>query len=367
MRALKLTFLLSLLPTLVFAGNIDMSGNGEDCALTRALTAGLSGVPRALCAQAVERYKQGRQTQENVTTICRGTQNVAWFQDRDNSMSEARNIVGQSMVVIFSKNNNTIGIQPYCPKNPGTVLGAGHGIVDDPRTAREQNRDYRSPAENLWGVSEFPVGSGDNTEVSNDSQVISPLTDVNADRNDPALDYAFIVPDKRLNSESDGIKILNTSEDEIVSAVNNNQVDLHLYRAQTTFAPNNDGSPNFDSSPTRSREARDVYTGPLRVNQECRVNNAATFNGLTSTDCPIETGVSGSPMVSEIEGEFYISGIATKAISANFDEFNERSVAGSFLNSDKFCSDYEKVCGVSCSSLETVLPNSTTESQGVSL
>ncbi len=368
MRALKLTFLLSLLPTLVFAGNIDMSGNGEDCALTRALTAGLSGIPRALCAQAVERYKQGRQTQENVTTICRGTQNVAWYQDRDNTMSDANDVVGRAMAVVLGPNGTATQAVQVCP---GVYLATAHGALDSPIVARENNRPVREAGTLGTRIIAYPMIPDNMMYTAKSENYISPRL------RDPSLweagnqesDYVFIKVDNPVRPSS-FVTPLSTTPEQMVES--RNQIDVSLYRGKSRFRGAEtgrlelDGANNVieDISNTDTRALAQIYQNPQRVNQSCSISRVNTnSDSLVDHNCPLESGASGSNYTTNIEGKNYIVGLSTRASTNNI-ESSEHAGGSTMLTSSSFCSDYQTACGQPCPRFEDVVPQ---ESESVSL
>ncbi len=364
MRALKLTFLLSLLPTLVFAGNIDMSGNGEDCALTRALTAGLSGIPRALCAQAVERYKQGRQTQENVTTICRGTQNVAWYQDRDNTMSDANDEVGRAMAVVLGPNGTATQAVQVCP---GVYLATAHGALDSPIIARENNRPVREAGSLGTRIIAYPMVPDNMMYTAKSENYISPRL------RDPSLweagnqesDYVFIKVDSPVRPNS-FVTPLDTSSGELVE--NRSLVDVNLYRGKSRYEGAETGAPIHSEEhaipDTDTRALAKLYQSPQRVNSSCEISRVNTNStAYVDHNCPTEQGVSGSTYASNINGRNYLLGLHTRGSSNNID--SSSSAGGStMLTSSSFCSDYQTACGQPCPRFEDVVPQ---ESQSVSL
>ena len=280
---------------------------------------------------------------------------AAWYQDRDNSMSavSTEEGVGAAMAVIMTLNGYTQGIQ-VCP---GVYLATAHGALDNPHEARSEGRPYRDPITNSFRAIAYPMVPDNMMVQENDiSKYTSPrLRDPSAASwNDPTTDYIFVKVDNPVRP-NDFIRPVRADNQRLVEAANRGQMDVHLYRPQTRFNTENNGTPDFNSE-TWAKEVSEVaplYQSPQRVDQPCQIVEG--YNGLVGNDCPTEQAVSGSSNVTQINGENYLVGMHTHGSAASEESF-DNSVPNAFVPSSSFCSDYESVCGQPCVDLNEVLP-----------
>ncbi len=80
---------------------------------------------------------------------------ITWYQDRDNSMSpvSTKKGVGAAMASVFTKNGISQAIQ-VCP---GVYLATAHGVLDNPKEARREERPQETPSGNTHGMSPYPL------------------------------------------------------------------------------------------------------------------------------------------------------------------------------------------------------------------
>ncbi len=358
MRALTLIFLLNIIPAMVFAGNINMNGSGEDCSLTRALTAGLSGLPKALCTQAVKMYKEGRQTQENVVTLCRGIKNTAWYQDRDNSMSDANNEVGDAMAVVLGPNGTATQSVQVCP---GVYLATAHGALDSPILARENNRPVQPIVPGSIRILAYPMSRETMMRANDKNDYISPRL------RDPSLwengneesDYVFIKVGNPVGNPvrpNSFVTPLSVTPEELVQ--NKSSVEVHMYRGKSRYRNAETGAPDHSEeyAIARSdiRSLINLYQQPQKVNSSCSVSRVFDYiRSYVSHNCPTESGASGASYVSKIGSTNYLMGLHTIGSSNNI-ESSKHTGGSTMLTSSAFCADYQTACGKPCPKFKDV-------------
>ncbi|MBC6405541.1 MAG: hypothetical protein GDA41_07455 [Rhodospirillales bacterium] len=122
---------------------------------------------------------------------------VAWYLDRDNSMSpvSSEEGVGAAMAIAVTKSGYSQAVQ-VCP---GVYLATAHGILDDPEEAQKQNRTQDSPSENIYGISPYPLSEKTVMTAKNDSSYLSPRIKNPSAWRDPQTNYVFIKVDNPLN------------------------------------------------------------------------------------------------------------------------------------------------------------------------
>lgn len=290
-----------------------------------------------------------------------GVSHAAWFLDRDNSMIHAKDEVGKALVNVSSRGGKSVGVQVYCPKykNKSVVLTSAHGVLDDPKEALKERRKLRSPKKNFWSAAKMPWKKGKGGKASKNSQFHSPR--INNDRawKDSSTDYAFVVLDKKLDKQVKGVKILKASSKELVQASNSGDLKVHLYRAKTWYKTKKDGFPDFPKNPKNKKQKmrnihlKHIYDKSLKVKKACRLSS---LDIGTSTNCPQEIGVSGSPYATKVNGKSYIAGVTIEGIDKTYKTSGDAQWGSTFLNSSDFCSDYEKLCGTPCVDIKDVLP-----------
>ncbi len=134
-----------------------------------------------------------------------------------------------------------------------------------------------------------------------------------------------------------------------------------MYRGKTRYQILPNGDLNFDETASIARNDYDkitpLYQEPQRVVQSCGIvpSSAPINDGFIRHDCPTENSVSGSSLVTEIDGQSYLVGLVTRAILANMRSVAEDGVGSSAIASSEFCADYQTACGQPCAQLDDVL------------
>jgi len=267
---------------------------------------------------------------------------AAWYQDRDNSMSDANDRAGDAMAIFRTQVGATQGIQ-VCP---GVYLATAHGVLGD----------GNGPS---WDAFSYPLSRETRMLLPDRSEMTSPWLTGSADKTDPANDYVFIKMENPVKPQSFVTPVRATRE-ELVEASSDGRIDIHLYRGKTRYATQSDGTPDFTSSMVGGREMTALYQSPQRVDRRCELK---IINGSSQIghDCPVEQSVSGSQLIANIDGAQYIAGMATKGEDAVIDSMNTDPIPNSFLGTEHFCADFENVCGTPCAELSDLT------SEGVSL
>ena len=281
---------------------------------------------------------------------------AAWYQDRDNSMSPVSTDegVGAAMATFWTLNGFSQGIQ-VCP---GVYLATAHGVLDDPLEARKENRPLRGPLQNSVTVAAYPINPENVTRASqSDSQFVSPRIGNPSAWSDPSTDYVFVRVDKAIRPNN-FVRPLRSSDQRLIDDSRSGKIDVHLYRPQTRFNTDSNGTPDFNSQTLSQQTANDVaalYQQPMRVNEPCKLFDP--FNSsVIDSNCPNEQAVSGSPEITTIDGESFLVGLHISGDPNSYEKFSDDSVPNAFVPSSHFCNDYESVCGQPCAELDEVLP-----------
>ena len=288
---------------------------------------------------------------------------AGWYQDRDNSMSPVSTDegVGAAMATIFTKNGVSQGIQ-VCP---GVYLATAHGVLDNPREARREERPQKTSSGNMYGMSPYPLSRKTIMTAKNDSSYVSPRIGNPSAWTDPSTDYVFIKVDNPLNSDhfvrpiTHFVRPITSSNQKLVDASRSGKIDVHLYRPQTRFDKDSKGTPIFSKGlqAKNFEQISPLYNAPMRVNEPCKLVGKSYYF-LIGSNCPAEHAVSGSPNTTNINGEDYLIGFVRSGDPLNNTpkNFETHDSPNSVLQSAKFCEDYESVCGQPCAELDEVLP-----------
>ena len=282
---------------------------------------------------------------------------AGWYQDRDNSMSpvSTRSGVGAAMAILMTLIGYSQGIQ-VCP---GVYLATAHGVVDNPIKSIEDGGALRSPSNNAVRVVGYPMDP-DNMMVAegSDSQYVSPRLRDPSDTftwSDPTTDYVFVRVDNPPIRPNDFVTPVRSSNQRLIEASTNGEIDVYLYRPQTKFNTDSNGTPDFNDTTwaTDIEKMVSLYQAPMRVNEPCQTVQG--YEGLVALDCPNEQAVSGSPEITNINGQDYIVGMHIQGRAASEDSFERTPLPNAYIPSSHFCEDYEKVCGKPCAELDEVL------------
>ena len=124
---------------------------------------------------------------------------AGWYQDRDNSMSPVSTDegVGAAMATIFTKSGVSQGIQ-VCP---GVYLATAHGVLDNPKEARREERPQKTSSGNMYGMSPYPLSRKTIMTAKNDSSYVSPRIGNPSAWTDLSTDYVFIKVDNPLKPD----------------------------------------------------------------------------------------------------------------------------------------------------------------------
>ncbi len=283
--------------------------------------------------------------------------NAAWYEDRDNSMSpvSTKEGVGAAMATFWTLNSFTQGIQ-VCP---GVYLATAHGVLDDPRKARKENRSLREPVRNSVRVAAYPINPKNVTRASqSNSQFVSPRINNPSVWDEPSTDYVFVKVDKALRPNN-FVRPVRGSTQRIVNASRSGEIDVHLYRPKTRFNTDSSGTPDFNPqtlSQQTPNDIADLYQSPLRVNEPCELLDIYwSFGSFVTSYCPVEQAVSGSPNIATINGEDYLVGLQTRGDNRTYSKSSKDNFNNPFVVSSEFCNDYKSVCGQPCAELDEVL------------
>ncbi len=368
MKTLLTIISLLMLSTTVFGAGPNCGNRTTELETQIAnITSSMSGIGKTLCEQEMRAAVNGRSNQATVEAVCQQTQDVAWFPNRSNRMTEidlSQNTVdgrvGRAMAVVMSKNTTTQAIQ-VCP---GVYLATAHGVLDSPEAAAErtdpEDKAVREPKDQRTMLFPYPMSPDNIMRASTNTQYVSPRLRDPSKWDDDTTDYVFIkVNEGEASRPNDFVRPLDGGVDDFVKASEVDQViDIELYRGKTRFNMTEEGDagiPDYDRSTwvQGARNLTKVYDAPLKVEESCRVIDSQT--GMLGTDCPSEFSVSGSPLISKIDGEPYLVGTANKAVHRKVDELNPAN-SNDFVISASFCTDYEDACGIPCASFENTVP-----------
>ena len=277
---------------------------------------------------------------------------IAWYQDRDNSMSpvSTKKGVGAAMASVFTKNGINQAIQ-VCP---GVYLATAHGVLDNPKEARREERPQKTSSGNMYGMSPYPLSRKTIMTAKNDSSYVSPRIGNPSAWTDSSTDYVFIKVDNPLKPNH-FVRPVKSSNQRLIDASRRGEIDVHLYRSKTVFYTDSEGTPIFSkgSQAKTFEQVSPLYDAPMRVNQPCQTVQG--YEGLIGSDCPNEQAVSGSPEVTSINGQDYLVGMHIHGSAISEDSFEETPAPNAFVPSSHFCKDYESVCGRSCVELDEAL------------
>ena len=179
---------------------------------------------------------------------------AGWYQDRDNSMSpvSTRSGVGAAMATFWSLNGFTQGIQ-VCP---GVYLATAHGALHSPVKARERGVALRSPLNNSVRVIGYPMDPDNMMRAEgSESQYVSPrlrdpsdtfgATQILQLGATPQL-ITFCKVDNSPLRPNDFVTPVRSSSQRLIEASTNGEIDVYLYRPQTRFNTDSNGTPDFN-------------------------------------------------------------------------------------------------------------------------
>ena len=279
---------------------------------------------------------------------------AGWYQDRDNSMSpvSTEDGVGAAMATIFTKSGVSQGIQ-VCP---GVYLATAHGVLDNPREARREERPQKTSSGNMYGISPYPLSRKTIMTAKNDISYVSPRIGNPSAWTDPSTDYVFIKVDNPLKPDH-FVRPLRSSDQRLVDASRSGKIDVHLYRPQTRFDNDIKGTPIFSKGfqAKTFEQISPLYNAPMRVDEPCRLVDQS-YSLLIGSNCPNELAVSGSPEITTIDGESFLVGLHIKGDQNSYEKFSDDEIPNVVIQSSHFCEDYESVCGQPCAELDEVLP-----------
>ena len=280
---------------------------------------------------------------------------AGWYQDRDNSMSPVSTDegVGSAMATIFTKSGVSQGIQ-VCP---GVYLATAHGVLDNPKEARREERPQKTSSGNMYGMSPYPLSRKTIMTAKNDSSYVSPSIGNSSAWRDLSTDYVFIKVDNPLKPDH-FVRPITSSDQRLVDDSRSGKIDVHLYRPQTRFDKDSKVTPIFSKGLQAKtfEKISPLYNAPMRVDELCDLRIFSSTS--LGSSCPAEKAVSGSPNTTNINGEDYLLGFVRGGdplnnTPKNFETHNSPNLV---LQSAKFCKDYESVCGQPCAELDEVLP-----------
>jgi len=268
---------------------------------------------------------------------------TAWYQDRDNSMTpvSTEEGVGAAIAIFRTDIGVTQGIQ-VCP---GVYLATAHGILNNPNSPKGEGP--------YWDMFGYPMSRETKMALPDVSTMVSPRLRDPSTWSVPKTDYVFIILDNPIRPNS-VVRPIRASNQRLIEASNRGDIDVHLYRPQTRFDTNSNGTPIFESDLVGGREMTSRYQAPVRVNEACTLR--AFSSRLMGSDCPNEQAVSGSSEITEVNGQSYLTGIHVRGDANPYDQFEDDGIPNGVIQSSHFCEDYESVCGQPCAELDEVLP-----------
>ena len=279
---------------------------------------------------------------------------AAWYQDRDNSMSPVspESGVGAAMATSFSKSGVSQAIQ-VCP---GVYLATAHGVLDNPKEARREERPQETPSGNMYGISPYPLSRKTVMTAKNDSSYVSPRIGNPSAWTDLSTDYVFIKVDNPLKPDR-FVRPIRGSNQRLIDASRRGEIDVHLYRPQIMFYKDSKGTPIFSKSlqVKTFEKISPLYNAPMRVDESCKLVDPS-YSLLIGSNCPNEQAVSGSPEITTINGESFLVGLHVRGNHQSYEKFSDDKIPNVIIQSSHFCEDYESVCGQPCAELDEVLP-----------
>ena len=167
---------------------------------------------------------------------------ITWYQDRDNSMSpvSTKKGVGAAMASVFSKSGRSQAIQ-VCP---GVYLATAHGVLDNPKEARREERPQETPSGNMYGMSPYPLSRKNIMTAKNDSSYMSPRIREPSTWIESNTDYVFIKVDNPLRPDH-FVRPVKSSNQRLIDASRRGEIDVHIYKPQTRFNIDSNGIPIF--------------------------------------------------------------------------------------------------------------------------
>ena len=278
---------------------------------------------------------------------------AAWYQDRDNSMSpvSTKKGVGAAMASVFTKNGRNQAIQ-VCP---GVYLATAHGVLDNPKEARREERPQETPSGNTHGMSPYPLSRETVMTAKNDSSYVSPRIGNPSAWTDSSTDYVFITVVNPLKPNH-FVRPVRSSNRRLIDASNSGEIDVHIYRPQTIFYKDESGTPIFSKGVQAKtfKQTSSLYNAPMRVTHPCQI--VEDYSELIGTNCPTEKAISGSTYYANVDGQDYLVGMHIEGNAIIEESFEKASLPNAFVPSSHFCKDYESVCGQPCAELDEVLP-----------
>jgi hypothetical protein len=257
--------------------------------------------------------------------------------------------VGAAMATIATSHGVSQGIQ-VCP---GVYLATAHGV--------EEAHEGLDHVSHYIKIVHYPMSAENMIEVTNQTAEI--IYSSNRQSGDASTDYVFIRVDQPIRP-NDVVRPVQSSNRRLVQLANSGQLDVHLYRPQTLYnpgelSPEAGDSPSFDEANMANTFADilPLYQNPFRTVGSCRLGVYQSDN-LLANDCPAESGVSGSPSVTSVNGENYLVGIQKGARNASLAEFNPEVLPNTTIQSAHFCEDFEEVCGQPCANMDNIIPPS---------
>ncbi len=95
---------------------------------------------------------------------------AAWYQERDNSMVDANDEVGDAMAVIIGGNGTLTQTIQVCA---GVYLATAHGAMDNPIKAKELNRPYGTSGNFRMTLIAYPMSVENVMRAHDESDYIS--------------------------------------------------------------------------------------------------------------------------------------------------------------------------------------------------
>ncbi len=274
---------------------------------------------------------------------------ATWYSDRDNSMTKLSTDegVGAAMVVIDSFSGYTQGIQ-VCP---GVYLATAHGALDWPSRAKRDGRDVREPNDHMKFIDPYPMSDDNFQKITDAKYIYSKDWEKSAKK-----DYVFITIDEPMKPKN-FVRPLMMTDSEFRKATREGLIDFRLHRQPSLYPSLPDGRPDLeqDELDISFDRVQELYDAPLRVNGPCKLDSHPRAK-IFGTSCPVENGVSGSSLITTINGEDFVVGIITKGnAEIHQEKFDPLKDGNGFVQSNLFCKDYEKACGEPCPELKNVL------------
>lgn len=284
-----------------------------------------------------------------------GPGSAGWFPDRSNRMvpvdidgTGPDATVGRAMTIQLVRGGANHGIQ-ICP---GVFVATAHGVLNDAVT------EAATGGASLWSFGakvaahHFPL---DRNEMRPEADgYVSPVLRDPATRGEQRSDYVLYRVEEPERPD-DHVTPLTLPMEELSRIDLRRDVEVLMFRGRTRFEVDAEGRPDGDTTRMagRWRDLRRIYDAPQMVGRDCSVDGSPRLDGTFVTDCPVEHGVSGAPLIARIGDRSYLLGIAINEVAGDHPRYR-LAFGNGVLPAAEFCGDYEEMCGRPCATATDV-------------